>query len=134
MTRARLATLFATLMTLAACGGSAADPADDPADEPDAPAFDVGAVQANFTAECETPIVVDELFCEQVEIDGMTADGPILIVPTTLAALDGMRERAQVICETIARVHFDGETGEDLGYETVGILDRDGGNAAACSV
>ena len=93
--------------------------------------FDVAAVQASFTDECESPIVVDELFCEQVEIAGMEADGSILTVPTTLNA--EATDRAEAICEQLAVAHFDGD-GEDLGYATIGVLDRDGGNAAACSV
>jgi hypothetical protein len=30
-------------------------------------------------------------------------------------------------------VHFDGATGNDLGYETIEVLDQDGGIAAFCS-
>ena len=117
------------MLALSACGQQPTSEADD---APEPAAFDLTLVRANFAAECEAPIVVDDLFCEQVDLDGMTAEGTILRVPTTLNA--EARDRAQVICATIARVHFDGDTGEDLGYETVGILDRDGGNAAACSV
>ena len=97
----------------------------------DSPSFDLAAVQASFTEECESPIVVDELFCEQVEIAGMQAEGSILTVPTTLNA--EATDRAQAICEQLAAAHFDGD-GADLGYSTIGILDRDGGNAAACTV
>jgi hypothetical protein len=62
----------------------------------------------------------------------MTADGTILKVPTGLNAT--ATDRAQAICEFIATVHFDSATGDDLGYQTVGILDKNGGHAAACSV
>jgi hypothetical protein len=103
-----------------------------PPDTPEPAGFDLAAVKANFSAECESPIVVDDLFCEQVQIDGMTADGTILNVPTTLNA--AATDRADAICEAVARIRFDGETGDDLGYTFVGIKDRDGGNAAACSV
>lgn len=115
---------------LAGCGGSATT---DPPDTPEPAAFGIAAVKASFTEECEDPIVLDELFCQQVDIDGMTAEGSTLIVPTLISALDGMRDRAQVICQQFAQVHFDGE-GVDLGYEFIGVRNRDGGNAAACSV
>lgn len=61
----------------------------------------------------------------------MTADGTILLVPTTLNA--AARGRAEAICKLFALVRFDTE-GVALGYEVVGILDRDGGNAAACTI
>jgi len=76
--------------------------------------------------------MVDDLFCEQVEIDGMTADGTILNVPTGLNP--DADDRADMVCEFFATVHYDGATGDDLGYETVGILDMNGGNLAACTV
>jgi hypothetical protein len=101
---------------------------------PEPPGFDLERVQANFTDECQDPIAVDQTFCDQVDIAGMRVeDGTILIVPTFISAT-GMEPRAAAICEVFARVHFDGATGEDLGYETIGILDREGGNAAACTV
>jgi hypothetical protein len=74
--------------------------------------------------------LVDELFCQQVKIDGMTADGTILNVPTRLNP--AARDPAQVICQFIATLHFDSATGDDLGYQTVGILDMNGRHAAAC--
>lgn len=113
---------------LTAC--TAAAPASESAPEP--PAFDVALVRSNFTDECADPIVVDDLFCEQVEIGGMTGEGDILTVPTGLNAES--RDRAQVICDMIARAHFDGVTGDPLGYEFVGIKDQQGANLAACSV
>jgi hypothetical protein len=112
---------------LVGCGTT--EPAGDDAPEP--PTFDVAAVRASFAAECPQPLVVDALFCEQVEIDKLSADGDILIVPTLLAA--AATNRARAICEQFATFHFDAEA-NDLGYTTIGILDRDGGNAAACSV
>lgn len=115
---------------LAACASEA--PAGD-AEPEEEPAFDLALVQSNFQDECaDDPIVVDELFCDQVDIDGMTADGTILNVPTGLNA--AARDRARVICEMLARAHFDGATGDDLGYGAIGVLDVDGGNAAACTV
>jgi hypothetical protein len=112
---------------LAACGGDGADAA---------PAFDIELVQANYTDECEDPIVVDELFCVQVDVVGMTAAGTTLTVPTGLNPTQsaGLAARAAAICEDIARAHFDGATGEDLGYRDIVILDRDSETAAECSV
>jgi hypothetical protein len=93
--------------------------------------FSLAAVRANFADECLDPIVVDEDFCLQIEIDGMSAVGDILNVPTGLNAT--ARGRAQVICDQFAFVHYD-INGDDLGYKIIGILDKDGGHAAACTV
>ena len=95
------------------------------------PAFDIGAVRANFTDECQDPGVVDELFCQQVTIAGMSADGDILNVPTTLNA--AAKDRGEVICKQFVFAHFDANA-KDLGYRFVGILDKDGGHLAACAV
>ena len=123
----RAALLSAATLVLAACSAPVTEPESEPA------AFDLTLVKSNFTEECAQPIVVDNLFCEQVHIDSMTADGSILIVPTTISGVS-MQERASVICEVVSRVHFDGATGDDLGFETVRVLDRLGGEAAACTV
>lgn len=129
MTRARLfAPILAAL--LAACGSSGTEPQAGNGEEP--AAFDLATVKANFRNECADPIVVDADFCKQVNIDAMTAEGTILNVPTGLNP--AARDRARAICETFARAHFDGATGDDLGYRTIGIKDMDGGNAAACTV
>jgi hypothetical protein len=114
------------LLGLVGCGAE-----ESVSPTPEAPGFDVAAVQASFRAECESPIIVDDLFCEQVTIGGMTAEGDILNVPTGLNALAD--DRAQAICDQIAIAHFDGD-GNDLGFNYFGILDQDGGNAAACVV
>lgn len=110
MTRSRPPAVLSIALAgpLSACGGQA-----DSIAQPDPATFDLALVQANFLAECEDPIVVDELFCEQVDIDGMSADGAILNVPTTLNA--AATDRAEVICQILARVHVDGDTGEDPG-------------------
>jgi hypothetical protein len=124
---------LAVALALMACGSSAGSVATQPPAEPtpEQAAFDISAVRANFTDECRDPAAVDELFCEQVRIDEMTGEGTILTVPTTLdAAAD---DRAYAICDQLVIAHFDGE-GRDLGYEYVGVLDQDGGNAATCSV
>lgn len=78
------------------------------------PAFDVAAVKASFTDECRDRIVVDDLFCTQVEIEGLFGNGNILKVPTTLATY--VPDRSRAICNQIALAHFDAE-GSDLGYE-----------------
>jgi hypothetical protein len=116
--------MLALVVVLAACGGPAPTAAPTPA-------FDLAAVKANFTDECKDPMVVDDLFCEQVKVARMTADGEILNVPTTLNAAS--RERAEAICRQLTFAHF-GAEGKDLGYRIVGVLDQDGGNAAACTV
>lgn len=128
MLRQRLV-LILCLIGTAACSSPAAS-TDDGAPEP--AAFDLALVRSNFTDECSDPIVVDEAFCDQVEISGMTADGDILNVPTGLNAAS--RDRGAALCEMLATAHFDGATGDPLGYEYVGILDMNGGNLAACTV
>ena len=119
--------MLLTVLLLVACGEVASTPTPEPVA---AAAFDLALVMSNLTDECVDPIAVDDQFCEQVDIDGMTADGTTLIVPTTLNA--GATDRASAICDQF--LHFDGETGDPLGYDTIGVLDRDGGNAAACSI
>lgn len=119
-----------TLAVVLLLAGCASTPAATPPKAP-TPAFDLAAVKSNFTDECKDPAVVDKLFCEQVQIAGMTADGDILNVPTTLNA--SARDRASAICDQLVTAHFDAE-GHDLGYKFIGILDRDGGHAAACAI
>src|SRR5262245_32293258 len=55
-----------------------------PAPKPKSQSFSINAVQASFMDDCKERIVVDELFCEEVVIEQMSGDGPILYVPTTL--------------------------------------------------
>ena len=127
----RLSVILAVVMT--ACSSPAAIPGED-RETPQAAAFDVSAVRSNFESECEDPMIFDELLCEQIDIERMAVeDGTILIVRTTLSGT-GMEDRAQVICEAVAGMHFDGDTGADLGFTTVGVRDREGENAAACTV
>jgi hypothetical protein len=118
---------------LAACSGGEPTTAPAAAPTPEPPAFDLAAVKAIFTDECKDPAVVDELFCEQVEIAKMRAEGTILNVPTTLQPVSGTDDRAEVICDQIVTAHFDAE-GNDLGYDVVGVEARDGSDAAACTV
>lgn len=112
----------------AACGGSTT-PARPSAKPTASPGFSIAAVIASFTDECKDPFVVDDQFCSQVVLAGMTADGTILNVPTNLDPAN--TDRATVICKQLAFAHFD-SAGKDLGYKTIGILDRTGGHAAAC--
>ena len=102
-----------------------------PAATPEAPAFHLSNVKASFTNACVNSTVADSLFCEEVHIGGMSSDGVTLKVPTTLDA--GARDRAAVICDLVARAHLNG-VGRELGFKFVGVLDRDGGQAASCSV
>ena len=134
--RRRLSVLAAVLLLASACSPLASPGPPQtapvtPSPKPEKPAFDVAKVVASFTAECEDPIIVDDLFCVQVHVADMTGERDLLTVPTTLNAL--ARDRALVICDQIARAHFDG-SGQDLGYAVVNVLDKDGGNAAACVV
>ena len=114
------------ILSLVACG-SAATP--NPTIEP--PAFDLAAVKRSFTDECKSPTIVDGLFCQQVQIGGMSAVGTILRVPTTLDP--SATDRADTICDELAEAHL-GSDGKDLGYQSIGVLDKDGGNASACTV
>jgi hypothetical protein len=94
-------------------------------------AFDLAAVKDNFSDQCLNPMAFDMAFCDQVVVSGMTADGTMLLVPTNLGSAD--RGRATVLCRQVAFAHNDLQ-GLDLGYEFVGMLDRNGGNLAGCSV
>ena len=104
--------------TTAAASGSAAT-------------FDLELVKSTFVGECAHPTIVDEAFCEEVDIDGMTADGRALVVPTTLAEDIG---RAIQICYWISdvRVAYLGRVPLAEFFNTV--LDRDGRAAATCAV
>lgn len=121
--------LFVLFLGLVGCGSR--DPSASPTRSLVAEplAFDVAAVRLNFTAECKNPIVVDDLFCEQVRISDMFAEGTILNVPTNLNA--AAKDRAGAICEQVATAHHDGN-GKDLGYVTIGVLDKDGAFMASC--
>ena len=89
------------------------EPLDEDTDQDEAPPSTWRWLKSNFSDECVDPVIVDDLFCTQVDIGAMTANGPFLTVPTALSA-SGMDDRAAVICDQIAIAHFDGATGDPL--------------------
>jgi hypothetical protein len=93
--------------------------------------LDLALVKSTFVDECAHPTIVDDAFCEEVDIDGMTADGRALFVPTTLAEDAG---RAIQICYWISdvRVAYLGRVPRAEFFNTV--LDRDGRARATCAV
>lgn len=100
------------------------------------PAFDVALVKSNFTFACHDPLLMgagffDALFCDQVQIDDMTASGQLLTVPTTLHA--GAFDRAAAICHQVAVQHLDG-AGVDLGYRDIEVLDQSDDYLADCRI
>lgn len=119
------ALILTAALVVAACGGASTTPTPEP------PAYDLAAVKANFRDECLDPLVLTEDVCTVIDIDGMTADGNILNVPTSLPS--GPRDEAEDACNQIAAAHFDLD-GEPLGYEVIGVLFADGSNAAACTI
>ena len=115
-------------LLLAACSTPAA-PTLEPVSPP---SFDLAHVKATWTEDCATSHdMTDEAFCADVRLAGMTGDGTILYVPTSLAA--DARDRATEICHLFAFAHFDAAA-KDFGYVDIGILDATGGNLAACSI
>lgn len=116
------------VIALLVVGCSAVGPTPEPIQTP---AYDLARVKATWTAECVDPVYVDADFCAQVQLNAMTGDGTILRVPTTLDA--GETDRAKTICNLFTFASFDAN-GVALGYQIVGILDKDGGNAAACTI
>lgn len=129
----RLLALLAAA-TFAACGSAAPAPTTfvpPPTAPPPTPGFDLAAVKANFKDECKDPMAITAKTCKQIKIDGMTADGVILNVPTTLEP--GISDAARLLCKQLTFAHFDKDA-KPLGYEIVGILDKNGGNAAACTI
>lgn len=102
---------------LAGCGGSATTDVD------------ITAVRANFRDECRDPIVLDDLFCEQVQVSSMSMDGSTLVVPTTLNESAGARGGA--ICAATAELRFDAE-GNELGFDGVRVLDMNGERMTDC--
>jgi hypothetical protein len=140
--------LACAVLAVAGCGAQVESTFVVVADTPDAtatgeastpssasPSFDVALVKSNFTFECHDPLLVDALFfdalfCEQVKIDDMTASGRLLTVRTTLHA--GAFDRAAAICHQVAVAHLDHDTGADLGYRDIEVLDQSDDYLADC--
>ena len=93
--------------------------------------FDLELVKSAFVDECAHPTIVDEAFCEEVDIDGMTADGRALPVPATLAEDIG---RAIQICYWISDVRVASLGRVPLAEFFNTVLNRDGLAAATCAV
>jgi hypothetical protein len=127
-------TLVLGLALLTACsppasGGTDSDGFDF--DESPAAAFDLELVQMAIVAECEVePVLFDQETCDQIDAEQLTADDTTLRVSTSLDPSD--TDRAGAICEQIAEMRFSGEDNEDVGFETVAILDTAGATAAEC--
>lgn len=122
-------------IALAACSGPVTEaPQSDGFELEESPTlgFDLELVQMAIVAECEVePVLFDEQTCAQVNGEQVSADGMTLRVPTSIDA--GDVERAEVICDQIAEMRFTGESNEDVGFDTVEILDSDGGVGAECA-
>jgi hypothetical protein len=131
----RLPLLASAMLTVAGCGMQvestfeAVSRPPDPAGTGEAslpssasPSFDVALVQANFAARCRDLIEVDAVFCDRVRIDDITASGRRLRVPTTLHA--GAFARASDICHQVAIAYHAYDTGADLGYRDIEVLDQ----------
>ena len=127
--RYRRELLLVAVLALVGCSSPALEP--DAGDSPDPPTFDLALVKSHFTGECTTPTFDVEYACQQMDIDGMTADGSILNVPTGLDP-SARGDRADIVCRFIATVHYD-RTGDNLGYDNVRILGAHGGNLATCT-
>ena len=138
------------MLTVAGCGMQVESKFEVVSDPPDATgtgeasnpssaslSFDVALVKSNFTFECHDPLLMgagffDTLFCEQVKFDDMTASGQRLTVPTTLHA--GAFDRAAAICSQVAVAYLDHDTGADLGYRRIEVLDQSDDYLADCLI
>lgn len=123
------ALLLVAALALAGCSSPAAAP--DELHTPEPAAFDLALVKSHFTDLCTNPTFDVDDACRRMKIDGMAADGSILNVPTVLNSAGN--DPAGEICEFLATVHYGGAAGDDLGYDTINILDKNGGNLAACA-
>ena len=130
MTEVRRVLPVVLAIGLTACGSSGGQSETEVT--PEAPAFDLALVKSHFTDQCIRPPFDVEYACDNMEIEGMTADGSILNVPTQLDPSAGRDGRADVICHFLATVHYSAAKGEDLGYDTIGVLDVDGSNLTSC--
>lgn len=118
--------LLVIILTLAAC----ASPAMTAAPRTAEPAgFRLALVQSHFRDLCTNPTFDLDDPCRRMKIDGMTADGLILNVPTVLNSAGWAP--ADDICHVIKANQY-GSTGETLGYGPINILDKFGGTLATC--
>ena len=93
-------------------------------------AFDLALVKAHFSGVCTQPSFDIDEACRRMDIDGMTADGSVLNIPTTLNPSNV--DRAREYCRFPATDHYEATRGEDLGYHTIRILDYNGGTLYEC--
>ena len=97
-----------------------------------ASSIDLAAVKAAYADACERHAAIDDALCQLIVIEGMTAEGRMLAVPTTLGPED--KDRAYAICDRLALAHVDADP-EVPGYEQgIRLLGRDGQGLAACSL
>lgn len=129
-------------LILSACGQIASDtfePVGTELPEPTAvsasgsaaSAFDLELVKSVLAEECARPTIVDDAFCDEVDIDAMTARDRALLVPTTLAEDAG---RAIQICYWTSDVRVAALGRDPLAGLFNTVLDRDGRAAATCAV
>ena len=114
-------------IALAGCSSQAVEP---DVYSPEPAAFDLALVKSHFTVACIHPIFGVDEACQQMEIDGMTADGSSLNIPTGLNPSNV--DRAREYCLFPATDHYGAAKGEDLGYHTIRILDYNGGILYEC--
>jgi hypothetical protein len=97
-----------------------------------AASIDLAAVKATYSDACRLLTVLDAETCQQIRIEGMTAEGRSLTVPTTLGPAD--EDRAYAFCERLALAHVDADA-KVPGYEQViNLLGTDGGGLTACPI
>lgn len=121
--------LLAVSLVLAAC----ASPARTVEPPPPEPAyFDLALVQSHFDALCTMPTFDIDDPCRRMRIDGMTAEGWVLNVPTILNSAGWAP--AMDICDVITVNQYGGSDGSPLGYRTINIADKSGGTLATCNV
>jgi hypothetical protein len=91
---------------------------------PPPPAFDLEAVKAALTAECQNPAIVDAELCAAVKIPDMLGEESTLTVLTRLVPTrpdPRMNDRLRAICLQFARARFGA-------YTTVVVVGEDWGN------
>ena len=107
------------------------EPTADPIPTRPPPAFDLAAVKAQFTAECEAPSVLEHATCDLIDIDGMHAGVDNLFVPMTLPKMTEVR--GQRICEQIVAAYVDLDDAAP-GIRIVVTERRNGKHLGVCDV